>query len=679
MEKRWLMLVAVALLFSMMFSVSAEIIFNQQPKEVYNIGDSISIPLTVKALSEISDNLYLTLICSGKQIKFFENGVDLKSGEEVKMSAVLSKDKVATSVGDCKIKAIFGDDYALTNDFVVSNLIVVQSKIDKTDYNPGETIVFNGEAFKSNGDGANGFVKFSIITNDTSSLEVMDTVNNGYFSISLALPSGLKAGAYLVRVEVYELNSNEEQTNKGFMNYNINVNQVPTSLEIVMDDDEIEPGSTFMVKAILHDQTGEKMDSNVILTIKKSHNEILKQVDLKTDEFLEYDIVYNEAPSNWSVFAVSNMLDSERVFYIKEKRDISVEILNGTVVFTNKGNVPYNDSVLVKLGENSSVNIDINLAVDESKKYGLKAPNGEYSVEVLSNGESKFTGNVVLTGKSVDFKELKDFNLGSISPIIWIFTIFIIGFVIFIIFKKGYRRSFFGRFKFKKKHKPLKSVSSMIPMKDEFFIKTKNRAKLSLSIKGDKQESVIVCFRAKNIGNLDRKGISETMQKIAGYAEANKAMVYENNDSLFFIFSPLKTKTFRNEKGAIELSQKINEILAYHNKLFKDKFNYGISIDVGYLVGKINSEGELEFVSMGNLIPNLKKIASLKEGEILLSKEFKEKAGTIIKAQDFNIDGMRVYAIREMRDREKYNKFINAFLSNLERDKKEREKRERKD
>ena len=80
---------------------------------------------------------------------------------------------------------------------------------------------------------------------------------------------------------------------------------------------------------------------------------------------------------------------------------------------------------------------------------------------------------------------------------------------------------------------------------------------------------------------------------------------------------------------------------------------------------------------MGNIIPNLKKMALISQREILLGKEFKDKSSSIMKTREKAIDGMKVYIIQEMRNREKNNKFINNFLSNLERDKKEREKRDK--
>jgi class 3 adenylate cyclase len=140
----------------------------------------------------------------------------------------------------------------------------------------------------------------------------------------------------------------------------------------------------------------------------------------------------------------------------------------------------------------------------------------------------------------------------------------------------------------------------------------------------------------------------------------------------------LKTKTFRNEKDAIELSKKVEEILKNHNKFFKQKIDFGISINFGEIVGRMKGKNDLEFMAMKNLISNSKKLAELSSGEILLSRDFRDKAGGMIKTYEKEVNGNKVYTIREIRDREQHARFIANFLNTLERDKKEKERRESK-
>lgn len=682
MEKRWLWIFGVFLVLSMMFSVSADMIFTQQPDAVYNLGDSISVPITVKAVSPISDPLTMYLICNGKIIDFYKTGVSLGAGEEKRLegTALLNKKTIGVLFGNCKIKASLGSDYILTEEFEISDSIVVQSKIDKTEYNPGENLIFEGEAFKKNGEGSDGFVKFTVVTGNDTGMEMLETVNNGYFSVNVSLPEDMAAGAYLIKVDVYEINIDGDQTNKGFMNYNIKVNQIPTSLEVILDNEDIEPGTNLRAKTVLHDQTGEPIDAISIITVKKSKNEIIIQSEQASGEYMELPILYNEPPANWTIFAVSSQLSTEVSIVIKNKSEVSIDVVNGTILIKNIGNVPYNDSVFVKIGENSSINIPVFLEVDKSIEYVLNAPDGEYFVEVISNGESKFGNNLFLTGRAIDIKEKNLMNFNFSNTFVWVFIIVILFGVGFLVYKKGYKKSFFGR-KVGNVSEPQK-VQSKVVSKNEFakgaIIEAGDKAILSLSIKGDKQRSTFVCLKIRNLGEIKKEGVEETMKRVSVLAEKRKAFIYENQENIFFILSAIKTKTFQNEKAAIELAKDLQEVLDGHNRLFKYKIDFGISITDGEIVSKINSAGDLEFMGMGNIIASSKKIANISKGEILLSKGFKEKAGGLIKPDEKTIDGTKVYTIREMRNREQHAEFISNFLHGLERDKKEKERREKK-
>lgn len=682
MKKRAFLFLFAVVLFSTF--ASAEIIFNQQPNEIYNYGDTIIVPVKVKSLTEVSKNFNMDLICGGKYVNFYKNGVSLGAGEEKNLEAslILTRENVGLVLGDCKIKASFNNDYSLTNIFEISDLITIQSKVGQVEFNPGESMIAEGNALKKNGNTVDGFMRFKLVMeNSSETVEQLGTINNGYFSFNLTLPKNMKAGSYVVQLEAYEQDVDGNEINKGSMSYNIAVKQVPTSLEIVMENKEIQPGAKLKIKTILHDQTGEKIPSTAIITIKKSKNEIVEQIDLPTDEFFEREISYNEPPGNWSVYAVSNMLDSEVEFFIKENKEVLVEVANGTIILTNKGNVPYNDTLFVKLGS-ESVSIETFLEVDEMKKYSLSAPDGNYRVDIISDGKNRFSQEVSLTGKAIDLKELRNSKLSFLNlAIVWIFLGVVVLFVLFLIIRKGYKKGVLGKFKsggnFKKKvsaYSP--EIKPVEKMRGNYMVDTRNRAKLSLNLRGDKQDSAIVCLRIKNFSEIRREGIEDLMKKISSIAENKRAFVYENRESIFFIFSPLKTRTFKNEKAAIDLAREIQEVVLNHNKIFKYKLDYGISAVNGDLISRVNDIGELEFMGMNNIINNSKKIASLGHGEVLLSREMKERAGGLIKPEEKKIEGVSVYAIKEMRDREQHTKFLNDFLRGLKRDEMEKARRE---
>jgi hypothetical protein len=662
-----ILLMSVILLASL---ASAEIIITQPLKENYNLGDTIFIPITITSPTEVSGSLQMDLICNGHQINFYKNGVTVIAGGEEKREPylVLIKEEIGEVKGECKIKAIFRGEYTLTNDFIISDLINIQSTLEKTEFSPGENILIKGGAIKDNGNDVNGIIELEIISDNSSiNINQLDTIKNGFFSINVLLSEDMKAGNYLIKLIAYEEEMTLEgeiiKTNNGFVNHNILIKQVPISLEIVFENPEVEPGTNLKVKAILHDQTGEKIESNAIISIKDEENKILEQVEKPTDEFLEFPIVYNELPKEWSVVAVSNKIMGESTFRIKEKEEVKIELINKTIGITNIGNVFYNKIVLVKI-ENKSLNINVSLEVDETQKYILTAPNGEYKVDIITDKGNLITGMVTLTGDTIDVKKASGVMTLVKYPLVWIFIIAILGFITFMIFKKGYKKSFFGYIRSKKREK-----SNIIPIKKDSIIHTKNKAELCLSLKGDKQNVSVVCLKLKNFHELKLKkeNIGDTLQKIVDIAEESKAIVYENQDNLLFILAPTKTKTFKNEKTALEIAQKIREALIKHNKLFKQKIEFGISLNYGAIIAKQEKES-LKFMSMGTLMSTAKKISSLSEEEVLLSEKINEKLLYKARTQKHNKKGITVYTIKEMKhNREGNKKFIKDFLKRIEK------------
>jgi hypothetical protein len=679
MKKEFVLIIFIMMVIS---SVSAEIIVLQQPRSIYNVDDTITIPITIKAIEEISGTFSMDLLCNGgKQINFYRNGVRLNPGEEktLETSLILTKDNIGETLGDCKIKGSIEQEYILLNEFRISNLLVVQPNTEQTEFEPGQSILIRGSVVKENGEDSNGFVSIDIST-DNSSENILQTgtISNGFYSVNITLPENMAAGKYLVKVNAYELDTKARQTNKGFSNHNIDIKQVPRSLEIAFETNQVEPGTNLKVKAVLHDQTGEKINSNSIISIKKGVGEnsiVQQQSEIDTDQYLEFSIPYNEPASNWSVFAVSNQLTSEATFTIVEKKAIEIEILNETILITNKGNIPYNDSVTIKIGENQTIDLNVSLNVDENKKYKLKAPDGTWEVEVLdSQGEVILTAMATLEGRAVEVRESGKTSISRIIAIIvWVFIILVLGFATFIFFKKGYRKTLFGKFRIKKKVREPKVNSAWenraIPLSRNSNLETKNKANLSLSIKGEKHEVSIVALHIKNLGEIQSKkgNAEETLQKIVNFAEDKKAFVYENQDSIFFILTPLKTRKFKNETTALEIAQGAKEILSEHNRLFKQKIFFGISLNYGTIVGKIE-KGELIFMGIENLITFSKRIASVADEKILISEKMRGKLTSIRTEKDESIEKFPAYKMKDIKYHdEAHSRFIKSFLKRSER------------
>ncbi|MEK6817212.1 MAG: hypothetical protein AABX80_00255, partial [Nanoarchaeota archaeon] len=425
--------------------VSAEIIIQNQPNKVYNLGDTLTISATVKSLTSATDTLYMDLICEGQSVNFYKNGVSLSSGEEKKVEAslIFTKNLIGEVKGKCKVKGTFKGDYILTDEFSVSNKITLSPDPNNTIFTPGIPALIKGKALNENGEPANGFIDLRVIEGDSILLSKHDTINNGFFSINVNFPEDIRAGRYLLELSAYEEEPGDtinEKTNLGFTAYNVDVTQVPTSLEIIFDK-EVAPGTNAKIKAILHDQTGKNINLMAKITVKDDKQRIIEQTEKATDEYLEVPIVYNQKSSVWEIYAEFNSLTAEATFLIQEKKDVNVSLVNNTLIITNVGNVPYNDAVTIKIGD-ETIFVDTKLDIDESKKYLLTAPDGEYKISVLEEGENELILSSFLTGRVISAKEKK--GIMGLFSFAWIFIILVFGYIAYMVFKKQHKKSFFG-------------------------------------------------------------------------------------------------------------------------------------------------------------------------------------------------------------------------------------------
>jgi hypothetical protein len=642
--------------------VSADIIIKEQPRELYNLGEIVHVPTKIFTSSGVENFFLMKLICNGVESEIHRQYISLAAGAEMEINSAipLTTQFIGRSNGLCTIKAIIGDIYVLTNEFRISNWIDVKIETEKTEFKPKESLIVEGTAKKENGENVNGFIDLLMPGTD---IEAKDTIQNGYFLVNLTLPKDIAAGQYLTQLNIYEKDAQGNISNTGFVDYNVLIVQVPTSLEIVFGDSKVIPGEDLNVKGVLHDQTGEKIESDVTLSLINEDGKIMEQKDLASDEYLEYPIEYNQAPLEWEVIAVAGELETNEVFNISEKEYAEIDLINKTVIITNKGNVPYNETVIVRIGE-EIVNFDSYVGVNEVKKYSLSAPEGEYIVQIEA-GKNKFNQTVMLTGNAIRIKEIGPGILQSVRyPFVWIFIIGILGFMTYIVYKKGYQRAFIGYIQKRR----AKKVEAKVDQAMTDNTSSRNKAELSLSIKGDKQDISLICLKLKNKKDtINNESIQNKIAELIKIAEQEKAVTYNNQENLFFLFVPVKTKTFKNQATAAKVARELKASIEKYNKMAKEKINFGLSLNYGTIVAK-EEKDSLKFMSMGTLITSAKKLAGLSEGEVYLTKDMNEKLLTEAKTEKHQKNGVEVFMIKEMRVKGEHNKkFLNDFVKKLEK------------
>ncbi|MEK6819777.1 MAG: hypothetical protein AABY03_01090 [Nanoarchaeota archaeon] len=330
--------------------------------------------------------------------------------------------------------------------------------------------------------------------------------------------------------------------------------------------------------------------------------------------------------------------------------------------------------MLIKIGP-ETVELKVNLKVDETRRYSLKAPDGEYYIEVVHNGETQTSDSAFLTGKAISVKEASTVFALARYPFAWMFVILVLGFVFAMVLRKGYKGSFIGY-----PSSPSRSqmaspmnVEKELPFmrKKGMMLQSKTKAELSLSLKGEKQGASLVMLRIKNPADIvNSEGSQQILQELINTAEENKAIVNlsENTlNSILFILAPVMTKTNQNDKSAIILANKIKEMLEKYNNLAKQKIDFGISINYGDMVMK--KEGNLlKFMTFGNIINVLKKIAALASSEVLLAEDIRNRILKDMTVEKQTRSGTDVYTVREPRFKGDASKFINDFVKKMKKE-----------
>jgi hypothetical protein len=118
----------------------------------------------------------------------------------------------------------------------------------------------------------------------------------------------------------------------------------------------------------------------------------------------------------------------------------------------------------------------------------------------------------------------------------------------------------------------------------------------------------------------------------------------------------------------VELAQKIKKILDDHNRIFKQKIEFGISITKGEIIAK-SEKSSFQFMSLGAIINTSKKIATASNEEILLDEKTKEKMPREIRTEKSEINKLPIYKIIEIKKLEDNKKFLDSFVERMKTEK----------
>ena len=501
-------------------------------------------------------------------------------------------------------------------------------------------------------------------------------VVDGQFSISFSLAEDTPAGDYRIDILVYEKDSSGERISEGSAMANLKISQILTRIDIALSRVDLNPGDQLSFKPSLIDQAGFLITDDISIIIQDEDLSRIFEKILPSGKTVNYDIATNLTAGYYEIEASSDGIIEIKKFYVNEKAIISFEINNQTLTVTNIGNIPYKKNIQINLGDKSFVK-SLNLELGESKEFKLEGDNSEYDVWV-SDGENGISQQgVILTGNAVNVRAVGETLLTT--PIIWIFLIIVLGAGVLFLFRNVLKKkSFAYPFKklFHRKSKTLrldregkvvktedekKKVVKRTTEKKEPEKPSHHEAEQVLVLKGQKNRATVVALQIKNkISKVAKKGLENAIEHVY----EKRGAVYERGDYIFVVFSPLMTRSFKNEIRAAKAAEKIVSALKEHNKKFTDKIEFGIGINSGNIISKFEDK-KLKFTALGNLIGPAKRLAQASKEQILITKEVYERGISDIKAQKRKFRGTDVYEVRRIMDQEKNKAFIQGFLKRM--------------
>ncbi|MFA7708219.1 MAG: hypothetical protein WCX73_04680 [Candidatus Pacearchaeota archaeon] len=682
--KKGLVLAGIGL-FNILFlimSISAGIYFSQ-PEQIYNLGEVISNDVTVD--SSEAGFLKIDLVCDGDNAVNIFNGVPVEGKTHIEFPLI--KEYMEGINGNCYFLAKQNNLIQESRHFKISNVLDIRLDSDSFFIKPGESIIFSGMVERLSGARANGTIVFSI-----SSLDSGDStarITDGRFSINFDSGENMAAGMYRIDAFAYE-ESLGSKTSEGISSASLEIAQILKGIEIVLNVQSLDPGQNFSFKPRLLDQTEQSMEGEISIVITDQNSNLIFEKVVPSEGTIVYNTLTNMSPGNYQIEASSSQFSETKTFYVNEKKSASIELVNGTLIITNTGNVVLEEyPVEIDLSGTSFVE-KINLFPGEKQEFKLTG-DGFYNVKVTEGGKEFLQTGVALTGGAIGVKDIKEAGSMALnSPIIWIFLIIILGGAVLFFFRNIFKKRSFAypfdtlqrKFNTKSKVIELKATGNVKREREEVTFKRKfeqktneknnfssagvNQAEKVLVLDGQKSRATVIILKIKNKLASSAK---ENLEKSIEHVYEKKAAVYEKGDDISIIFSPLMTRTFKNEIEATKSAEKIAFLLSENNRRFKEKIDFGIGINSGDIINKIEDK-KLKFTALGNLIIGAKKLAEISDKQILISKEAYEKAMNEIKVVKKETKNGEIYEVQKTLDREKNKDFIKGFLGRMEKDNK---------
>jgi len=197
--------ISMVLVLLLMPFVSAKIVILNNFKDMYNLGDTVTVDGYIVAASTADALFSLELQCPGYSKV---NSVNLKinKGQKVTFSSLGTSNFILPSdiEGVCDVEATFNGESANSDSFTVLNDLLGLFDVGADQYQLGDTLTLSGIVFKLDGSDVSGSVTIFLKKEGSYAIQFdTEQVTNGGLDYSKQL-SNLEYGKYYVDIKVVD-------------------------------------------------------------------------------------------------------------------------------------------------------------------------------------------------------------------------------------------------------------------------------------------------------------------------------------------------------------------------------------------------------------------------------------------------------------------------------------------
>ena len=170
----------------------------------------------------------------------------------------------------------------------------------------------------------------------------------------------------------------------------------------------------------LYDESKNKIDGQINYLIRNYYSEVIEEGVIESGESRNFKLPENPGPGPWELSANFDSIKAKELFNLGEYSKLDIKLEGDNLIVKNIGNRDYDGNILIYIGD-SDQTASMYLAIGQTKRIRLTAPNGEYDVRVDTGEEDLVFSGISLTGNVIGLERVFNDNFWKKYPMIGVF------------------------------------------------------------------------------------------------------------------------------------------------------------------------------------------------------------------------------------------------------------------